>query len=311
MANASKDRFSRRQFVAAGAAAATLPVSASAASGALQVDLEDPTDRLLAYLKMRCGVETGEYMFWFSGGLDMAAVGEPITPIITVESLVVRQVSKLPDNVFRITDFEAAIYRDPKTGELANELVNPINGRTVRPMHYREGPVEFEWRPDRQPKLLGMESPIDGKKEPFSYPYKRVGNNVYFTKATYFNNRQHWLDMEEWPLEAPAKTLNVASISTLKADWADLTNPELASVPTDLNYQATTGWLPWMEMGQTPGYVVWHEAGHKLASLDEAPADTVKLLRDIHPEFFRRPVPWEGFTNMFFQYKEQRKPAKP
>lgn len=62
-------------------------------------------------------------------------------------------------------------------------------------------------------------------------------------------------------------------------------------------------------MGQRPGYVVWHEAGKKLASLDEAPADTLALIRKIHPQGFRRPEPWAGFTNMYLQYREQRQPA--
>ena len=63
-------------------------------------------------------------------------------------------------------------------------------------------------------------------------------------------------------------------------------------------------------MGQRPGYVIWHEAGKKLTSLDEAPADTLALMRQVHPQWFRRPVPWEGFTNLYLQYKASRSPAR-
>ena len=36
------------------------------------------------------------------------------------------------------------------------------------------------------------------------------------------------------------------------------------------------------------------------------PADSLAALQRLHPVWFKRPVPWEGFTNLFFQYREQR-----
>ena len=303
--------FSRRDMLCT-TAALTLGAVAPRrlAAAPLELDLNRPADNLLAYLKMRASIESGDVYFWFTGGLDLAAPGEPIAAIITVESLLRREVRALEDGVFRITDWEAAIYRDLQTGALAETIRNPVTGRMVQPLHYREGPVPFEWRADRQPRLIGMDSPFAEKDEPFGYPYKRVGNDLWMTKASYFSNRPHWLDMNEWPLETPAATMNVASISTLQARWSDITDPAQASVPTQFSYQATSGWLPWMLMGQRPGYVIWHEAGKKLTSLDEAPADTLALMRQVHPQWFRRPVPWEGFTNLYLQYKASRSPAR-
>jgi hypothetical protein len=61
-----------------------------------------------------------------------------------------------------------------------------------------------------------------------------------------------------------------------------------------------------MKLGQRPGFLVWRENGKKLFSLNELPADSLAALQRIHPVWFTRPVPWEGFTNLFFQYREQR-----
>lgn len=295
-----------QQAVALGGAAA-LPAAVAAP---LNLDMAVPQDNMTAYLKMRASVATGEVFFWFTGGLDLAVPGEPIAPIITVESLLRRQVNRLDGGVFQITDWEATVYRDPHSGEIASDIRNPVTGRSVQPLHYREGPVPFEFRADRQPRLIGMENPFHEKDQPFSYPSKRVGDDLWMTKSSYFSNRAHWLKIDEWPLEAPAENINVASISTLQASWSDIVNPEMASVPTNFHYQATSGWLPWMLMGQRPGFVIWHESGKKLASLDEAPADTLAAMERIHPQWFRRPVPWDGFTNMFLQYQAQRQPAR-
>jgi hypothetical protein len=82
-------------------------------------------------------------------------------------------------------------------------------------------------------------------------------------------------------------------------------DPTVAATRTDYFYQATSDFLPWMKLGPRPGFLVWHEAGKKLFSLAEVPADTLAVLERIHPVWFQRPVPWEGFTNLFFQYRDR------
>jgi hypothetical protein len=126
------------------------------------------------------------------------------------------------------------------------------------------------------------------------------------TKEVYIWGRPQWLDIGKFPEETPATPINVSSIATMKSRWSDVLDPGQSAVGTDYFYQATSDFLPWMKMGQRPGFVVWHEAGKKLLSLDEAPRQTLAAVEKIHPAWFRRPVPWEGFTNMYAQYREQR-----
>jgi hypothetical protein len=118
----------------------------------------------------------------------------------------------------------------------------------------------------------------------------------------------HWLKAAEYPLETSGEKLNVASSSTLKAKWSQIVDPTVFAAPAEFSYTATSDWLPWMLMGQSPGFVVWHEVGRKYFSIDELPADAVAKVRQVHPGWFNRPDPWPEFTNMYFQYKEQRKP---
>ncbi len=121
----------RRELLIASAGLAGATQSLAADSPSIPLNLDLPKDNLLAYLKMRAGIETGEYFFWFTGGLDLAATGAPITPIITVESLLLRQVEKLPGDVFHITDYEATLYRDPDSGELADYPAQPPDRTTA------------------------------------------------------------------------------------------------------------------------------------------------------------------------------------
>ena len=57
-----------------------------------------------------------------------------------------------------------------------------------------------------------------------------------------------------------------------------------------------------MQMGQQPGFVIWHSAGQKLFDLDEVPSETLAILQEVHPIWFERPEPWSEFINMFLIY---------
>lgn len=272
----------------------------------LTLDLSRPEDNLTAWMKMRGSLESQDVYFWFTGGIDVAIPGEPIRPFVTVETLILRRTQRIGPRQFHVTDWEASFYRHPETGEVADELRNPVTGQTVRPLHYREGPVTFEYAADRQPRLVGLETPFAEKNEPFRQPWRVAGDTLWMTKAFYISGRPQWLDIREFPEETPATPLTVSSIAVMESRLSEVLDPLLSSVPTSYSYQATCDWLPWMKLGQRPGYLVWHENGKKLFSLNELPADSLAALQRLHPVWFNRPVPWEGFTNLFFQYREQR-----
>lgn len=283
---------------AAGAIAAPL-----APRPPLTLDLDDPRDNLTAWMKMRASLESQDVYYWFTGTLDLAVPGKPIRPIITVETLILRRTLRMAADRYHVTDWEATIYRDPASGELAEAVNNPVTGRRVEPFHYREGPVTFEYAAERQPRLVGLKTPFAEKDEPFRQPWRIAGDDIWMTKAFYIYGQPQWLDREQFPEETPATPLNVSSIAEMQSRLADVLDPSLSSVATAYFYQATSDFLPWMKMGQEPGFTVWHEAGKKLFSLNDLPEGTLADLERVHPVWFRRPVPWEEFTNMFFLYR--------
>src|SRR5690606_9491883 len=118
-----------------------------------QLDLDKPEDNLTAWMKMRASLESQDVYYWFTGALDLAMPGEPIRPIINVETVILRRTQRLAEYSWHVTDWEASIYRDFASDEIVDEVVNPVTGDKVRPFHYREGPVTFEYSAERQPRL--------------------------------------------------------------------------------------------------------------------------------------------------------------
>ncbi|MBM4221830.1 MAG: DUF1838 domain-containing protein [Gammaproteobacteria bacterium] len=299
------DRRAMLGVLGGSAVAGALPAAPLIAQAPLQLDLEKPEDNLTAWMKMRASLESQDVYFWFTGALDLAMPGEPIRPIINVDTVILRRTQRLGAHSWHVTDWEASIYRDFETDQIVEEVVNPVTGDTVRPFHYREGPVTFDYSAERQPRLVGLPTPFEKKDEPFRQRWRQAGDDLWMIKEMYIWGIPQWLDIKQFPDETPETPINVSSITTMKSSLRDVLDPTLASVPTEYFYQATSDWLPWMKMGQRPGFVVWHEAGKKLFSLDDLPATTRTAMEQIHPQWFVRPVPWEGFTNMFFLYRQE------
>lgn len=295
-----------RRGLMAGSLAAGVAAAAGAAEPEprLALDLTRPADNVTTYLKMRASTVTEDVFFWFTGRLDIAVPGEPVRPLINVESCILRRTELVGPLQWNVIDWEAALYRHPETGAYlaaGEEILNPHTGRLVQPLPYREGPVRFRFS-EREPRIIGSRDVMPDTGKPFGYPWKILGDDIWMTKSSYIK-APNFLDPREWPLESSGKDLIVATQSTLRAKLSDVRNPAVASAPCDFAYTATSSWLPWMQMGPTPGFLIWAEAGKKLFSLDEVAPGHLAELRKVHPTWFNRPEPWPEFTNMYLQYK--------
>ncbi len=303
------DSISRRGVIV-GSAAAGLAAAAASAGAKIQrgtrvpLDLSKPADNVTAYLKMRASTVTQDVFFWFTGRLDIAVPGEPVRPLINVESCILRRTELVSPLQWNVIDWEVALYRSAETGEYltdGDEILNPHTGRKVKPLAYREGPVRFRFS-EQEPRIIGSRDVMPNTGKPFNYPWRIVGDDIWMTKSSYIK-APNWLDPREWPLESSGRDLIVATQSTLRSKLSDIENTAVASAPCDFAYTATSSWLPWMQMGPTPGFLVWAEAGKKLFTLEQIAPAHLAQLRKVHPLWFNRPEPWPEFTNMYLQYK--------
>lgn len=290
------------------AAPALAATSAAAARPARRrrepLDLTTPAGNVTAYLKLRASLDTRDVFMWFTGRLDLVVPGQPVRPIIDVESLILRRTERRGPLEWTVTDWEAALYRslgEDRYLEPGETVINPHTGETVMPFHYTEGPVRFRFT-DREPRIVGSRDILPDTGKPFSYPWRVVGEQLWMTKSSYIR-APNWLPPAEFPRESSGPEVTVATHSTLSAPLADIEDPALPAVRSDFAYAATSGWLPWMRMGGVAGMVSWAESGRKLLSLDEAPAAQVAMLQRVHPRWFARPEPWPAFTNMYLQHK--------
>lgn len=289
--------------VAARAAAAPAP---SPGAGGL---FKDRWDETLAYLKLRARADNGDAWYWFSGAIDLMPVGAKGVTLVNVDCLNLRRVRRRDDRTFAITMWEGAVFTDPATGQIAERILNPLNGRMVEPMHYREGPTEFI-ADQAGFRVLPRENASPLGASSFDFTWTVGGGHVWVERGQQLD-MPNPLTPEAWPLESSGPRLYGANSSTLHGLWADVMDPAQPMPPADMVFTSSSGWFPWMLMGQRPGSVLYRAKGPRLRSLDEAPQRVRQLVEAKHPELFR-PVPWsEKYGGVIVDHLRQRKPATP
>jgi hypothetical protein len=285
--------------------------SASAATPSPGADqlFTDRWAETVAYLKLRARANDGDAWYWFNGTIDLMPYGEKGVTIVNIDCLNLRRVKQTGDKQFSITMWEGAVFTDPATGKIAETIRNPVNGRMVEPMHYREGPTEFI-ADENGFRVLARENASPLGLSSFNFTWTLGGGHVWVERSQQLDIPNP-LKVSEWPLESAGERLHGANSSTLHGMWADVMDPKQLMPPADMVFTASGDWYPWMLMGQRPGSVLYRAKGPRFQSLEEAPARLRQLVEAKHPELFR-PIPWtEKYGGVITDHLRQRKPVKP
>lgn len=293
-------------LAATGAAQAAADAAPKTATPKSTLDLTTPLGNVTAFMKMRASVETQDVWYWYSGVIDVCAVGEPMVSLVAYDSLVLRRTVRKGPAEWHLTDWEGTYYRDAKTGEQISEVRNPVTGETVKMLNYREGPVTFRYT-EQEPRIISASRDVLAKEgKPFHYPWRVVGDDIWMKKPGYIKT-PHFLTPKEWPRASSGETLYVSQNSTLNASFSRVCDPAVASVDAYYAYEAASSWMPWMLMGQRPGYAVWHAFGRKVFDLSQAPTEIVSTMQRVHPQLFEKKL-WDEYTSMFMAFRDQNKP---
>lgn len=318
MSGGSLDR--RRALVATGAAAiaaATAPTAdaatarGTARTGIRELDLSTPDAQLRAYLKLFLSLEAATVFYLYHGTLDAAVPGRGIVPLLASTSLVRRRVEPQRDG-WRVTIWEATVYRRAGEDEPADSFENPLNGRVVQPFHQREGGNQSLYTVDGQFFFRdGQRVPPRGGPRPFAREWHRAGDRIWTSRENSGVYGQSPFDPQQWPLEFAGRDLQYLEKTTNSGLVHELADPAVVSASSTYSLNQVMLWWPWLLMGQAPGFLVWNTQGAKLPSLDVLqPADR-RLIERVHPAMLGAAAPWEGYVSLWTEYPKQRKSASP
>lgn len=272
-----------RRLVLVGCSGLLAAVLVPTVAGAEDLRFEGPV-ALEIGAKLACGTtEAGvtRYGYW-EGRLYSRVPGERDRHVFDVIGLNVRQCSRPVDAVrgpgYRSVSREVMVYLDPQTGEVLDQWVNPWTGKTVGVMHVTNDPVNareatFLRGRDGKPYSTSLrqyeDMVVQSIEVPLFYTNPLAGGYQDYVGGQYhameiFNTFYKTKEM----LDPKAKRIADSRIS----------------------WQRISKWLPWMQMGDRDGLMVFNATGFSTFEASKVPARLWALV-DARWPIYRLPPP--------------------
>ncbi len=301
----------RRSVIAAAAAApAAAAVSAPAATPP-QLEFRSPEAHVRAFIKLLASLDAATVFHMYKGTLEALLPGRAPVRLVDSTTIIRRQVEVRPAG-HHISIWEATVYHRPGAPQPLDAFENPLNGRTVRPFHQREGRGQSLWT-DTGPQFLrsdGQWASSTPTGTPFALEWTQAGERIWTSRYRSGVYLKHPLDPVNWPLEYAGPDLLYSEKTTSNGLATELADPSLASASATYSLSQAMIWWPWLLMGQQAGYLMWNTNGIKLPGPDAIAAADRKLIEQVHPTIFGPDAPWDGRVNLWTDYPKMRSPEK-
>lgn len=224
---------------------------------AAALDLSKPRDAYQATLRIIGDLDGKPVFKDWNVTLFAVLPGQRAKPILRAQGFNAGRLIAKPDGSHEWVTREVSYYEDLKTGEIIESWVNPFNGKTVCVVQVANNPVSSRFTP-----------PAEGSPSPFNVTGE-ITSLRWDIPLAYPNT----LTPAEHPQESSGATYFASEHFVFFANTADLIADAPASTPTHYSWFRTGPWLPWMKMGQTPGYLLYSGQGRKYQQFDQLPAN--------------------------------------
>jgi hypothetical protein len=275
---------------------AALLTGLTAARPAAAQDVLSPAGQLETYMRVR-GDASGKEVFanWW---VTVFAVvpGERPRPIMRLEGFNVGRFAKAADGSVEWISREVAYYRDLATWQILAEWRNPFTNEVNQVLHVANDPVNGRFA-------------APGSETPARFPFMVSGNEV-FLRLDVPLQYPNPLTPADYPAESGGPMYLASEHFTFFAKKSDLENARLTSVPSTWAWARTGPWLPWMKMGQRPGYLLYSGHGRKFERFDDLPPDIRDYTKANFPEYQTAPASYVTPNETSWTYYRKKFPPK-
>ncbi len=244
-----------------------------------RLSLNNPTDAIKMNRKVTSSLTDAENCFYFwSGNIFSRVPGEKDRLLFTYNGMNVRASKTVVDSIkgygWRHVSRELLFYQDPQTGEVLKTWKNPFTGKEIEVIHIANDPVN-----GRGPSYaMGN----DGKT-----PFKLKG----------YEKDGYWFDLTEVPLfytnplggdyqDQIGGTYQAMEIFQTITPMSELTDPNTTkSVNSLIGWTRVSKWLPWLDMGDKAGQMIFTGIGKKVKSFDDLPQILKDQINTNYPDY--------------------------
>lgn len=220
------------------------------------------------------------YGMW-EGRIYSRVQGEKDRHLFNVIGINVRQCDCVEDPIrgkgFRSVGREIMMYLDPETNEIIDKWKNPWTGETVDVIHVANDPVNmrgYVYEKDKEGNVTAKTS------------FRKYGDvAVTSYEVPLFYNNPLGGDYQKYI----GGTYHAMEIFNTYYKAEELTNSKIKNLSqSNISWQRMSQWLPWMEMGSRPGWIIANATGESILEKDKV-WDRLKKILDSRYPLYKNP----------------------
>jgi Protein of unknown function (DUF1838) len=282
-------RFDRRQmwWAGLGLTGSALALPRTRATVTPSLDLHDPRTALRSYVKLRGSLGDETVFQPYEGDIFRVSDGEVSTPLCGFIGLQKSVWRRVGEDVYANEDYDIGFYVDYQSRQILDSWRNPLTGETVEVFHYRGGPSGARHSLDS-----GSGDVYGGSAGRWSV----MGEQLWHT-ASNWGERPNPLQPKDWPRASSGERLQGSMSLSFAGRLAEVADPRRLQVPALQIWTNTTAWMPWMEMGQRPGFNLWRWIGAKGTPREQLDRALVESVERVMPGYVTRDSVWKVPTS--------------
>ncbi|PIY07724.1 MAG: hypothetical protein COZ18_16010 [Flexibacter sp. CG_4_10_14_3_um_filter_32_15] len=284
-----------------------------------EINLEDDKQNFDAFMKIRSSIEglegtnssnqAKESAYYWEGSIYSFVEGKRSKKIMGMKGFSRSRWIK-DDSSRRLLTREVALYTDPKTGVILEKMKNPLLGEhsdSVEVIHVWNDPVNqyFPYIIKENYKENPDESTVYG------LPYSELGEDRVCFYADIFLTYPSKITRKEFPQNVQSDLYQGVELFQFFVRKSDLENTMLTDVPATISWTRIGQWLPFMNMGDRQGHLVYQCRGYKvLEGFEGLPQDVKDYVRAKQPIFEHAPTEYSQPNETSWSYFKKVKQGK-
>ena len=268
-------------------------------SNSLNLDLDKPEDNMTAFVKVRGSLNDGEEVIFYANGKIYGFVdGERDKPLLGYEMYNIGRYIKVGENAYNLLTNEVLLYTDLKTGEVLENFENPYTGETVDVLHVWNSPVN-------------QQAVLEGKYGKWGVNHQKYGDDRICMNADIFLAYPSPLKVADYPKNSQSDLYEAVELFQFFFSEKDINNPNIKSVDCEISWTRIGPWLPWMDMGQKEGRLVYQGGGYKLmeSDYDKMPKVLTDYVMKNKPEYRHAPTEFSSPNETSWTYYKKMHPV--
>ncbi len=263
----------------------------------LNLDLDKAEDNLLAFVKTRASLAPDEEVIYYANGTIYGFVeGERDKPLLGFEMYNIGKVIKTGDYDYDLLTNEVLLYTDLETGAVLETFKNPYTEEEVEVVHVWNSPVNQKFA-------------LEGRFGKWGVSHQKYGEDVICLNADIFLAYPSPLTVSEYPKNSQADLYEAAELFQFFISEKQLNDPKDLNIDATISWTRIGPWLPWLQMGQRQGNMVYQAAGYKLLGRDynDMPATLTTYVLKNHPEYRHAPAEYTSPNETSWTYFKKLK----